>query len=98
MCLALSKYLLILIRIFSRHATKGILVLIPILGLPWLIGYFLLIFNYQVDIAFQYAHVIMNGLQGVTIFILYCGLNQEVYKKNIKLIFCKSMTLIFAQN
>ncbi|XP_076813181.1 uncharacterized protein LOC143459788 isoform X2 [Clavelina lepadiformis] len=60
------------------NTTKGILVLFPILGVPWLIGFLINITDYRANIAFRYIHVTLNGLQGVFIFILYCGVNKEV--------------------
>ncbi|XP_078487731.1 uncharacterized protein LOC108949702 [Ciona intestinalis] len=59
------------------HTTKGILVLFPILGVPWLIGFLVNIQEYHVNIVFQYIHVSLNGLQGVFIFIFYCAVNKE---------------------
>ncbi|XP_038051251.1 adhesion G protein-coupled receptor E3-like isoform X2 [Patiria miniata] len=60
-----------------RIALRAILLTLPLLGCTWLIG--MLSFNSS-TIVFAYIFVILNSLQGVFIFILYCLLNDEIKK------------------
>ncbi|XP_033637264.1 adhesion G protein-coupled receptor L2-like isoform X1 [Asterias rubens] len=60
-----------------RIALRAILLTLPLLGCTWLIG--LLSFNAD-TLVFAYIFVILNSLQGVFIFILYCLLNDEIKK------------------
>ena len=39
---------------------------------------YFIISQYEVTVAFQYVQILLSGLQGVFIFILYCGLNSKV--------------------
>ncbi|XP_022093474.1 adhesion G protein-coupled receptor L2-like isoform X3 [Acanthaster planci] len=57
-----------------RIALRAILLTLPLLGCTWLIG--MLSFN-SATLIFAYIFVVMNSLQGVFIFILYCLLNDE---------------------
>ncbi|XP_039259706.2 uncharacterized protein LOC120336161 [Styela clava] len=64
----------------SKHfwkTAKSILVLFPILGAPWLIGFLINTEQTLLNVIFQYIHVILNGLQGFFIFLLYCVVNRE---------------------
>jgi len=64
----------------SEHAhvkagVKGLFVLMPILGVGWVLGLFAL---NKSTIVFEYAFAIVNGFQGLLIFLLHCVFNNEV--------------------
>lgn len=64
----------------SEHAhikagIKGLFVLMPILGVGWILGLFAL---NESTIVFEYAFAIVNGFQGLLIFLLHCAFNNEV--------------------
>ncbi|XP_028517757.1 adhesion G-protein coupled receptor D1-like [Exaiptasia diaphana] len=58
-----------------RAALKGVIILLPLLGLTWLFG---LISVNSETIVFQYLFAILNSLQGAFIFIFNYALNKEV--------------------
>ncbi|XP_041483442.1 cadherin EGF LAG seven-pass G-type receptor 1-like [Lytechinus variegatus] len=58
-------------------ALRAMLLTLPLLGGTWLFG--ILSFNSQ-TVFFSYIFIILNSLQGVFIFILYCLMNDEVKK------------------
>ncbi|XP_033103439.1 adhesion G-protein coupled receptor D1-like [Anneissia japonica] len=58
-----------------RSTVKGVLMLVPILGVTWIIGPFAAITN---SLFLIYLYAILNSLQGVFIFICYCLLDQKV--------------------
>nr|XP_039267602.1 uncharacterized protein LOC120342711 [Styela clava] len=57
----------------AKTAVKGALVLLPILGVPWVCG-FLAHFSQ----VFTMLFIILNSTQGIAIFIVYCLFNGEV--------------------
>ncbi|XP_071807321.1 adhesion G protein-coupled receptor L3-like isoform X2 [Asterias amurensis] len=58
-----------------KSGVKGALVLMPIMGMPWLFG--LLMFDGSGEV-FEYLFIIFNTLQGLFIFLIYCVFNSEV--------------------
>jgi len=58
-----------------KTAVKGALVLLPLLGIPWICG-LLGYKNYYLTLMF----VILNSIQGVLIFFVYCVWNGEVQR------------------
>ncbi|XP_022089464.1 adhesion G protein-coupled receptor L3-like isoform X2 [Acanthaster planci] len=56
-----------------RAACKSAMMLVPLLGISWIIGLFT-----QYSMALEYAFVILNGLQGFFMFVFYCLLSSEV--------------------
>jgi len=56
-----------------RTATKGAVVLLPILGIPWIIGIF-----GSGSFVMRVIFVLFNSIQGITIFLVYCIFNGEV--------------------
>ncbi|XP_030837768.1 adhesion G-protein coupled receptor D1 isoform X1 [Strongylocentrotus purpuratus] len=58
-------------------ALRAMLLTLPLLGGTWLFG--ILSFNSQ-TIFFSYIFIVLNSLQGVFIFVLYCVMNDEVKK------------------
>ncbi|CAH3039846.1 unnamed protein product [Porites evermanni] len=58
-----------------KAGIKGLFVLMPILGVGWILGLFAVNKN---TIVFEYAFAIINGLQGLLIFLLHCAFNSEV--------------------
>ncbi|XP_033123619.1 adhesion G protein-coupled receptor L3-like [Anneissia japonica] len=58
-----------------KSTIKGIVVLLPILGVTWVFGLFAI---GSATLPFQYIFSILNSLQGLFIFIFYCLMNSEV--------------------
>ncbi|XP_015754902.1 PREDICTED: adhesion G-protein coupled receptor D1-like [Acropora digitifera] len=58
-----------------KAGIKGLFVLMPILGVGWILGLFAV---NKATIVFEYAFAIVNGLQGLFIFLLHCAFNNEV--------------------
>ncbi|CAH3030092.1 unnamed protein product [Porites evermanni] len=58
-----------------RAGVKGMIVLLPLLGLTWVFGIMAINKN---TIAFQYLFAILNSLQGLFIFAFHCIGNTEV--------------------
>ncbi|KAL9976389.1 hypothetical protein ACROYT_G013687 [Oculina patagonica] len=58
-----------------KAGIKGLFVLMPILGVGWVLGLFAL---NKSTIVFVYAFAIINGFQGLMIFLLHCVFNSEV--------------------
>ncbi|KAJ7381531.1 hypothetical protein OS493_001680, partial [Desmophyllum pertusum] len=58
-----------------KAGIKGLFVLMPILGVGWILGLFAL---NEGTIVFVYAFAIINGFQGLLIFLLHCVFNSEV--------------------
>ena len=56
-------------------ALRAVLLLLPVLGIPWALG-FLVNIEYAEEI-FLILHGVINGLQGVFIFYLYCIKNSQ---------------------
>nr|XP_002731299.1 PREDICTED: EGF, latrophilin seven transmembrane domain-containing protein 1-like [Saccoglossus kowalevskii] len=54
-----------------RSGLRAALVLLPLLGLTWLIG---------IVQELQYLFIVLNSLQGVFFFVLHCIMNDEVKK------------------
>lgn len=75
--MSILENILFAFKVCFRHTAKGILILFPILGVPWLIGFLANIQISSMNIIFQYVHVSLNGLQGVFIFVLYCIVSKE---------------------
>lgn len=59
---------------YDRNAAAMALSLTCLLGLSWLLGFLM----YAETIVFAYMFTIVNGLQGVAIFLFRCLLNDEV--------------------
>lgn len=67
----------------SRRGTRGALILMPILGLPWIIGLLYNLYNGDaagiiIGTAGAYLHVVLTGIQGILIFLFYCVYNADV--------------------
>ncbi|CAG5131543.1 unnamed protein product, partial [Candidula unifasciata] len=59
----------------TKSALRTVCILSPILGLTWVFG----VLSVNGDtIAFQYLFAILNSLQGLLIFILYCVIAHQV--------------------
>ncbi|XP_071807987.1 uncharacterized protein [Asterias amurensis] len=56
-----------------RAACKSAMMLVPLLGISWIIGLFI-----QYSIVLRYAFIILNALQGFFMFIFYCVMSSEV--------------------
>lgn len=61
---------------FCRIWCKGLAFLCTLLGVTWLVG--LLYMETDLPHVVQYLFVLLNGLQGVYIFIFQCILNNQV--------------------
>ncbi|XP_072035023.1 uncharacterized protein [Amphiura filiformis] len=57
---------------------RAMLLTLPLLGTTWLVGIFSM--DHRGTLVFAYIFVILNSLQGVFIFVLYCVMNDEVKK------------------
>lgn len=57
-----------------RKKFIGVVSLSFLLGLTWMTGFFM----YPEMIAFAFVFIVSNGLQGVSIFITRCLLNQRI--------------------
>ncbi|KAK2550499.1 Adhesion G-protein coupled receptor D1 [Acropora cervicornis] len=65
----------LVIAFYFRAGLKGMMVLLPLLGLTWVFG----IMAISKDtIAFQYLFALLNSLQGLFIFAFHCIGNSEV--------------------
>nr|XP_058964395.1 adhesion G-protein coupled receptor D1-like [Pocillopora verrucosa] len=62
-------------RAHLKAGIKGLFVLMPLLGVGWILGLFALNDGTKV---FIYAFAIVNGFQGLLIFLLHCVFNSEV--------------------
>lgn len=79
-----SAFLRILIRLlfnlffldFYRIWCKGLAFLCTLLGVTWLVG--LVYMESDLPQIIEYLFVLLNGLQGVYIFIFQCVLNNQV--------------------
>ncbi|XP_044175112.1 adhesion G-protein coupled receptor D1-like isoform X1 [Acropora millepora] len=58
-----------------KAGIKGLFVLMPILGVGWILGLFAV---NKATVVFEYAFAIVNGFQGLFIFLLHCAFNNEV--------------------
>nr|XP_018670300.1 uncharacterized protein LOC104266431 isoform X2 [Ciona intestinalis] len=56
-----------------KTAIKGAAVLLPVLGIPWICG----MLGYK-SFALTIGFVVLNSIQGVAIFLVYCVFNDEV--------------------
>ncbi|XP_072026201.1 uncharacterized protein [Amphiura filiformis] len=56
-----------------RSAAKAVIVMLPILGLTWVVGLVV-----QYSLAFVYMFILFNGLQGLFLFIFHIVMNNEV--------------------
>nr|XP_039264145.1 adhesion G protein-coupled receptor L4-like [Styela clava] len=62
-----------------RNATRGALILMPILGIPWIVNVFVeLDDSSHKAVVSAYVHVVLMGLQGLGIFLFYCVFNTDV--------------------
>ncbi|XP_078482361.1 adhesion G-protein coupled receptor F1-like [Ciona intestinalis] len=80
-----------LTRIDMTHvkaALKGFVFLFPVLGLPWILGFLTGVDSYEASVAFMYLNVILNGLQGVFLMLIYCVLGSDVRKAWLRKISC----------
>ncbi|XP_045196936.2 adhesion G protein-coupled receptor L4-like isoform X2 [Mercenaria mercenaria] len=56
-------------------ALRGILILMPIMGLTWVFG----VFSVNKDtLVFQYLFATLNSLQGLLIFVFHCLMNKKI--------------------
>ncbi|CAH3188980.1 unnamed protein product, partial [Porites evermanni] len=58
---------------FARKGLRSMLALLPLLGVTYILGYFL-----QVHIAVQYLFVLLNSTQGVTFTIFHCVFDDQI--------------------
>lgn len=58
-----------------KAGIKGLFLLMPLLGVGWILGLFALNDGTKV---FIYAFAVVNGFQGLLIFLLHCVFNSEV--------------------
>ncbi|XP_071835171.1 uncharacterized protein [Apostichopus japonicus] len=65
-----------------KSSLRAVIVMVPVLGLTWAFGFFLLI-SPEV-LLFQYLFVILNALQGVAVFLLHLVLNEDVRSALLK--------------
>ncbi|KAM7446704.1 hypothetical protein ABFA07_005055 [Porites harrisoni] len=70
---------------FARKGLRSMLALLPLLGVTYILGYFL-----QFHIAVQYLFVLLNSSQGVTFTIFHCVFDDQVfgYKAQGGLYYC----------
>ncbi|XP_056628831.1 adhesion G-protein coupled receptor D2 [Triplophysa dalaica] len=54
-------------------ATRPVLILLPVLGLTWLVGVLV-----HLSVVLAYIFIILNGFQGLYIFLVYAVYNSEV--------------------
>ncbi|XP_071478188.1 uncharacterized protein [Diadema antillarum] len=59
-----------------KHGAKALVVLLPIMGLTWVIGFMTVIRG--ASLVFQYIFLVLNSLQGVFIFVIHFLRNSEV--------------------
>ncbi|CAH3153286.1 unnamed protein product, partial [Pocillopora meandrina] len=57
----------------SRKGLKAIFALLPLLGVTFLLGFFV-----DCHVAVEYAFVLLNSIQGVLFFICHCVLDDQV--------------------
>ena len=66
------------LTISPKHASaalRALMLLLPVLGIPWILGFFVNIEN--AEEIFIVVHGVVNGLQGVFIFYIYCIKNSQ---------------------
>ncbi|XP_076335615.1 adhesion G protein-coupled receptor L2-like isoform X2 [Tachypleus tridentatus] len=68
---------------------KGTFSLMTLLGLTWVVGFF---FNTEATVGFAYLFVIMNGLQGVFIFIFNVMMNDKVQNYLVRVYINRSLS------
>ncbi|KAH3809195.1 hypothetical protein DPMN_137556 [Dreissena polymorpha] len=61
----------------SKSAVWCLLVLLPLMGLTWVLGVFYLD---ESMVWVQYAFAVCNSLQGLVIFIFHCAFNKTLWK------------------
>nr|XP_039270063.1 uncharacterized protein LOC120344819 isoform X1 [Styela clava] len=76
-----------------RKCLKGAMLLMPILGVPWIFG---LIPQAASHVSLLYAFAIFNSLQGFFILLFYCILSSEVRSAFIRCV--RKQTLLHSQN
>ncbi|XP_039257095.2 uncharacterized protein LOC120333789 [Styela clava] len=64
----------------AKATFKAILVLLPVLGVSWTLAFLTSVNMRNSSVYFMYINVILNGLQGVFLFIVYCVIGKEVRK------------------
>ncbi|XP_039251988.2 adhesion G-protein coupled receptor D1-like isoform X1 [Styela clava] len=60
----------------AAKALRAVVILMPILGIPWILG--LLVNIEPLEVVFGSIHVVVNGLQGLLLFIHYALFNEEM--------------------
>ncbi|XP_039274535.2 uncharacterized protein LOC120348477 [Styela clava] len=60
-----------------RSSLKFYALFLPVLGVPWVTGYLVGVENRTASTMFMYVNVLLNGLQGVFLFIIYCFVTSE---------------------
>lgn len=76
-----TRQVLLLLRFYRQTSLlsyiiflfQGAVVLLPLLGISWIFG----LFAYK-SYALSLIFVLLNSIQGVAIFLIYCVLNNEV--------------------
>ncbi|XP_045172657.2 adhesion G protein-coupled receptor L3-like [Mercenaria mercenaria] len=58
-----------------KSGVRGIIVLMPLMGLTWLFGIFS---TNEETVVFQYLFAVFNSLQGLFIFIFHCVMNKKI--------------------
>jgi len=58
-----------------KLALNAVVTLIPVLGVPWLFGF--LVNVPSAEIPFLIIHGVLNGLQGLFVFFIYCVKNEK---------------------
>lgn len=61
----------------AGKAFRAVLILLPILGVPWAIG-FLVNTGYPTSLVFASIHVAVNGCQGIFVFLQYVVFNSDM--------------------
>nr|XP_026692368.1 adhesion G-protein coupled receptor D2-like [Ciona intestinalis] len=63
---------------YISSAIKALVTLLPVLGISWVLGFFTGVENLTASIVMMYINCVVNGLQGVLVFVLYCYRNNAL--------------------
>nr|CAB3250675.1 probable G-protein coupled receptor 133 [Phallusia mammillata] len=61
-----------------KAALKSLVLLLPVLGIPYILAFLANVEPYEASVAFMYINAVLNGLQGVFVLLVYCVLGKEV--------------------
>ncbi|CAK8680058.1 unnamed protein product [Clavelina lepadiformis] len=61
-----------------KTALKGLIMLFPVLGIPWIFSFLSGLESFEARMVFIYLNVILNGLQGLFVALVYCVFGREV--------------------